>query len=229
MPPLIPPPIRILLVDDREIVLSGLKKLINGESPLMKVVGTATNVDDARRLIKEKQPNILLLKVFLNNHNCAQMILNFVKEEKTRVMVFSAEQKHETIDRAVLNGARGVVHENEKKQNILKAIKNVHAGELWIDRSTTSRIFLKHCSYVREQNPADFKTDKIVTLTPKEKLVIKAFAQLGGSAQNKQIAARLCISNSTLRNHLTSIFSKLEITNRYDLFMFAKHHSLEID
>lgn len=125
----------------------------------------------------------------------------------------------------MLNGARGVVYKEEPAETILKAIEKVQEGELWLDRSTTGRIFI---SLLRAgKNTACPITDKITTLTPKERAIVNAFAEEAG-ASNKKIARTLCISEQTLRNHLTSIFSKLNITNRFDLFMFAKLHRQEI-
>jgi DNA-binding NarL/FixJ family response regulator len=73
------------------------------------------------------------------------------------------------------------------------------------------------------QKPTDLLAKKITALTRKERVIVNAFANESG-ASNKKIAQKLCISEQTLRNHLTSIFSKLEIKNRVDLFMFAKLH-----
>lgn len=217
------PSIRVLLVDDRQIVLWGLEKLINGEKPRMKVVGTAGNSADTMRLVKTKQPDILLLNMHLGNEDCVHLIPDLVKNSHTRVMIYAKICDLETAERAVLNGASGVVYENSSTQATLKAIEKIHAGEIWLDRRATSRILDRYLR-LKIKNPVDSEAEKIAILTRKECLVVNAFAQADGGTQNKQIAATLCISDHTLRNHLTSIFSKLEITNRYDLFMFAKRY-----
>jgi len=215
-------PIKVLLVDDQQIVLWGLEKLIDSE-PRMEVVGTATNIPDAKRLVMEKNPDILLLNIYLDDIDCVNHIPDFSSNGNTRVVIFTETHDKEVIDRAVLSGARGVVHRKESMQTILRAIEKTHDGELWLDRITTGRIFLQN-SRIRENISADANTEKITMLTRKECMILRAFSDGTGGEQNKQIAAKLCMSEHTLRNHLTSIFSKLGIKNRFSLFTYAKQH-----
>ncbi len=218
-----PSPVRVLLVDDQQIVLLGLEKLIDDMKPQMEVVGSANNIVDAQRLVAEKQPDILLLNIYLGESECINYIPDFIKNEHTCVVIFTEIRDSEVIDRAVFAGARGVVNKTESAQNILKAIRKVRDGELWLDRNSTSRILVE-LSRAGEKSPPDLEAEKIFSLTRKERAIVRTFAQETCSLQNKQIAAKLSISEHTLRNHLTSIFSKLEVTNRFDLFMFAKRH-----
>jgi two-component system, NarL family, nitrate/nitrite response regulator NarL len=217
--------IRVLLVNSHQIVLWGLEKLINAESPRMEVVGKATNGPDAAHIAREKKPDILLLDLFLGVEKAANLIPGLLREGQFHIIIFTAFHDQAAIEEAVLNGARGVMYKEEPTENILKAIEKVHAGELWLGRSTTGRIFI---NFIRAgQKPADSITKKMGALTKKERAIVIAFANHAG-ASNKKIAQKLCISEQTLRNHLTSIFSKLEITNRFDLFMFAKLHHRDV-
>ncbi|HEV7930496.1 MAG TPA: response regulator transcription factor, partial [Nitrosospira sp.] len=195
--------IRVLLVNSHQIVLWGLEKLINAESPCMEVVGKATNGPDATNIAREKKPDILLLDLFLGVEKAPDLIPGLLREGQFHVIIFTAFHDQTAIDQAVLNGARGVVYKEEPTQNILKAIEKVHAGELWLDRSTTGRIFI---NFIRTgQKPADSISQKMAALTKKERTIVTAFANQAG-ASNKKIAEKLCISEQTLRNHLTSIF-----------------------
>lgn len=87
--------IRILLVDDQQIVLWGLEKLINGEKPKMEVIGVATNIVDAKKIAIEKQPDIVLLNIFLNNIDCVSHIPEFANNGNTRVVIFTETQDKE--------------------------------------------------------------------------------------------------------------------------------------
>lgn len=216
-------PIRVLLVDDQQIVLWGLEKLIDSEKPRMEVVGIATNISDAKRIVIETQPDILVLNIYLDDIDCVNFIPDFTNNGSTRVVIFTETHDKEIIDRAVLSGARGVVHRKESMQTILRAIEKIHDGELWLDRITTGRIFLQN-SRMRGKISHDADSEKITTLTRKECMILRAFSDGVGGEQNKQIAAKLCMSEHTLRNHLTSIFSKLGIKNRFSLFAYAKQH-----
>jgi DNA-binding NarL/FixJ family response regulator len=213
--------IRILLVNSHQIVLWGLEKLINAESPRMEIVGKAANLTDALRLSRELDPDIILVGLNLGKEKGIDIISDLLREKEFNIIIFTEIHDQAAVDTAVRNGARGVVYKEESPQKIIKAIEKVHAGELWLDRSTIGRVFI---DFVRAgQKPADLVTKKITALTPKERTIVSTFASEAG-ASNKKIAHKLCISEQTLRNHLTSIFSKLEITNRFDLFMFAKVH-----
>ncbi|PTR07467.1 LuxR family two component transcriptional regulator [Nitrosospira sp. Nsp5] len=221
-------PIRVLLIDSHQIVLWGLEKLINSESPRMEIAGKATNGADARRLARESRPDIVLLDLDLGGEKGVDLIPDLLRERHFHIIIFTEIHDQTAIDVALFNGARGVVYKKEPTQTILKAIQKVHDGELWLDRRTTGRVFI---NFLRagQKTPVDPVTGKIIALTRKERMIVNAFANEAG-ASNKKIARTLDISEQTLRNHLTSIFSKLEITNRFDLFMFAKlhHHQFSV-
>jgi two-component system, NarL family, nitrate/nitrite response regulator NarL len=213
--------IRILLVNSHQIVLWGLEKLLNAEFPRMEIVGKASNRPDALRLSRETDPDVVLLGLHLGKERGVDVISDLLRERQINIIIYTEAHNQADVDKAVLSGARGVVYKEEPTQTIIKAIEKVHAGELWLDRCTIGRVFV---DFVRAgQKPADLIVKKITTLTRKERTIVCVFANEAG-ASNKKIAQKLCISEQTLRNHLTSIFSKLEITNRFDLFMFAKVH-----
>ena len=228
----LPMPIRVLLVHSNQMVLWGLEKLINSESPNMEIVGKTTDDREALRLAKEQKPHILLLDMDIKREKGPDLIPSLlgVDEGKLHIIIFTNVRDPNIIDGAVLSGVRGVICKDEPTQNILKAIEKVHSGELWLDRGTTGRIFISCLKTTqRPANPvANAAAKKIASLTRKERTIVNAFADDAG-ASNKKIARNLCISEQTLRNHLTSIFDKLDLTNRFDLFMFAKRHRGEID
>jgi DNA-binding NarL/FixJ family response regulator len=127
-------------------------------------------------------------------------------------------------DSAVLSGARGVVDKREAAPTLLKAIEKVHEGQIWIDRNATSRIFLE-LARKKAANAKDPEQQKITCLTPRERQTIAAMVG-DASAPGKRVAELLHISERTLRNHLTSIYSKLGLTNRVDLYAYAHRHGL---
>lgn len=225
-PPTSPtPPIRIMLVDDHQTVLWGLEKLINGESPKMEVVGKATNCADALRLAKESHPDVILLDLDLGDESGLDIIPALLKNGRARVLILTGGRDLEVTDRAVLNGARGIVRKEEPAEILLRAIEKIHSGELWLDRDATGRIFVE-LSRTGDKAPPDPDATRITTLTPKEREVTAAIVKQAGTG-NREIAKILHMSESTLRNHLTSIYAKLEVKNRFELFMYATRHSLD--
>ena len=217
-------PIRILLVDDHKSMLWGLERLIEGEEPRMQVAGKATNKTEVFAFLKISKPDVVLLDLDLNGDNSLDFLEELLQESHARVLVLTASQDPVVHQRAIINGASGVVLKSENADVILRAIKHVHAGELWFDRAATSRLLKSLNSPVPAfGNSTHFS--KIATLTHKERQVISAMALIPG-ARNKVVADRLCMSEHTLRNHLTCIYAKLDLENRLELCMYAIEHKL---
>jgi DNA-binding NarL/FixJ family response regulator len=128
------------------------------------------------------------------------------------------------LDRAVVAGVRGIVRKSDAPAAFLKSIERVHAGELWIDRGAAGRIFMEMARRNSAQ-ASDPDRLKIAMLTARERQTILAVAS-DAAAPGKVIAGRLCISEHTLRNHLSSIYGKLGLQNRLDLYAYATKHQL---
>lgn len=216
--------IKILLVDDHRSVLWGLEKLIEGEAPRMVVIGKATTSAEAMRLLDEAKPDIVLLDIDLGGESGINAIPNLIAKSQARVLVLTGSRDSAVHDAAVLAGAMGVVEKGESAETILKAIQKVSEGEIWLDRSATGRIFLElsRNKAAEAQNP---EQRKIASLTPRERQIV---AEIGGDAAagSKVIAERLHISEHTLRNHIASIYEKLEVSSRLELFAYAGKHGI---
>lgn len=215
--------IRLLLVDDHQSFLWGLVKLIESDGPGMKVIGTASEMPEALDVAEREQPDIILLDIDLHGVNSLDSMSALFKITKAPVLILTGVRDTETRDRAMLSGARGIVQKEESAEIILKAIKCVYRGEIWLDRASTGRIFSKLL------NPLNGETSpeaaKIASLTPREREIIDVIITHGRST-NKEIAGHLNMSEHTLRNHLSSIYSKLELENRLELAMYALKHGL---
>ena len=217
-------PIRVLLVDDHKIMLWGLEHLIEGEKPYMQVVGKASNKIEVFAFLKLSKPDVILMDIDLNGENSLDFLEELLQESQARVLVLTASLNPVVHQRAIINGASGIVLKSENADVILRAIKYVHAGELWFDRAATSRLLRSLNAPVPTLNNAA-ELSKIARLTLKERQVISAMALIPG-ARNKAVADRLCMSEHTLRNHLTSIYAKLDLENRLELCMYAIEHKL---
>lgn len=216
-------PIRILLVDDHQSFLWGLVKLIESDGPGMNVIGTASDMPEALLIVEREQPDIILLDVDLHGVNSLESMSVLRKITDAPVLILTGVRDIETHDRAMLLGARGVVQKEESAEVILKAIKSVYKGEIWLDRAGTGRVFSKLLNPLNGEVPPE--TTKITSLTTREREIINVIITHGRST-NKEIAIHLKMSGNTLRNHLTSIYSKLEVENRLALVMYALKHDL---
>ena len=118
-----------------------------------------------------------------------------------------------------------VIEKETRAESILMAIAKVHEGEIWLDRAATGKLLVEISRKSASRSAGDPVQEKIATLTVREREIIGlAAANAGGTARS--IAEMLHISEHTLRNHLTSIYEKLGVVNRLELFAFAHQHKL---
>jgi len=222
-----PNPIQVLLIDDHQSFLWGMVKLIESDSPNTKVIGTASDIAEALAILEREQPDVILLDIDLGGVNSLDSMPLLRNATSALVLILTGARDAETHERSVLAGARGVVQKEAPAEMILKAIRKVHEGEIWLDRATTARVFSKLLNH--SSNQVSPEAAKIASLTGREREIIDVMIKQGHST-NKQIAVHLNMSEHTLRNHLSSIYSKLEVENRLELVMYAvKHHMSEGD
>ena len=215
-------PIRVLLIDDHQSFVWGMVKLIESDSPNMKVMGTASDIAEALAILEREHPDVILLDIDLRGVNSLDSMPILRNATTAMVLILTGMRNPETHERAIMAGARGVVQKEASAEMILKAIKKVYEGEIWLDRATTARVFSKLLDH--SNNQVSPEAAKIATLTSREREIINVMTKQGRST-NKQIAVHLNMSEHTLRNHLSSIYSKLEVQNRLELVMYAvKHH-----
>ena len=217
-------PIRLLLVDDHPMMLWGLNKLIQNERPRMEVVGKASNRAETLAFAREHLPDLILLDIDLGGHSSLDFLPQLLAETQTRVLVLTGVRDPATHDLAILRGACGVVLKDEPAEVIIKAIEKVYQGELWLNRTATTRVFHGLTNH-QDAQETDPEAAKIGTLTRREREMIRAVIT-HGSLTNKKIAEKLNMSEHTLRNHLSSIYSKLGVKSRLELFMFGLNHNL---
>jgi DNA-binding NarL/FixJ family response regulator len=218
-------PIRVMLVDDHRSVLWGLEKLIDADKPNMEVVGKATSCAAAIEVAKKAAPDVVVLDLDLGGENACEIIPVLVNGGGTRVLVWTGMRDNRAREQSILRGASGLVQKEEPAETLLRAIEKVHRGELWLDRSTTGRIFIELSSRKGAGSP-DAEDRRIGALTARERDIIGQLVADPG-ADNRRLASRLHIGEHTLRNHLSRIYDKLGVPNRLELYVFAQRHSIK--
>jgi DNA-binding NarL/FixJ family response regulator len=219
--------IRILVVDDYQIVLWGLQRLINSHKPKMEVVSIACSIDEVRKKIEQFAPDVVVLSLDLETENP----LEIVREVKAirsspHILVIAGMTNITVLDKAILLGARGVVRKDEPAERVVQAIEKIMVGQLWLDREATRRLF----ETLMEKNARAAQVEtRFDALTGKEKEVVETIME-DSTASNKLLAERLFMSGHTLRHHLTSIYRKLGVSNRFALYLYViqdgEHFSL---
>ena len=231
-------PIRVLLADDHTVTLWGLRQLIESAHPRLSVSGTASTCAELLAHPALPQTDVVLLDLRLRDANAINCVAPLVNDAQVQVVLLTGDVNPSHHRDAVLRGARGVVLKSQPTQNILDAIVCVHAGEVWFDGSLMSMLLGAvpglpgpggqpgHAggSGARSE-PKDDATRRIETLTPKECQVIGAMVKHRG-VKNLVVADALGMSEHTLSNHLTVIYSKLGVPGKLNLYVYAIEHRL---
>jgi DNA-binding NarL/FixJ family response regulator len=217
-------PIRVMLIDDHPTLLWGLEKLINAETPRMSVMATARNTEEALACLAHETPDVVLLDLDLDGQSGLVLMPALLKQSRTRVLVLTGERQQKVLDQAVQKGARGILRKDASAEHVLKAIEKTHEGELWLDRGTLGRVFTEFRDPASARKP-DPETLRQASLTARERRIIALVVQSQG-ASNKSLAQSLFISEHTLRNHLSSVYQKLDVANRLELYVYATRHQL---
>ena len=214
--------IRVLLVEDHQTMLWGLQTLVDAERPRMEVAGTASTCPAALERAAELAPDVILLDLDLGGVSMIDFLPELLASGLSRVLVLTAAHDTGLLDQAVRRGARGILHKEVSAGHVLKAIEKIHRGELWFDAATTDRLFgqLLRARAAPPPEPAPH-----ASLTARERAIVSAAVRHGGSG-NQEVAQRLFISEHTLRNHLTSIYRKLKVSNRLEMYVYAIRHGL---
>lgn len=210
--------IRILLIDDHAIVRAGLRMLLKSQRNFI-VVGEAGSRDEALELSAREQPDIILLDLDLGGASGLDFLPQlFAAAEQARVIVLTGVQDTAAYQQAIHLGAMGVALKEEAPETLIKAIEKVHAGEVWLTRSMAQML-----STPPVPQKADPEIARIAKLTKRELEIIALVCE---GLRNRQIADRLRIAEGTVRNHLTVIFGKLGVSDRFELIVYAYRRGL---
>ncbi|MFA9218667.1 MAG: response regulator [Sphingomonadaceae bacterium] len=217
-------PIRILLVDDHKTMLWGLEKLIEGERPAMLLLGTAHNNDSALAQAAALRPDLIVLDLDLEGRSSLEILPQLVAGGQCKVLILSGNRDQQLLGQAVRSGARGVVGKEAPAEVVLDAIRKVARGEPCLDASLMN-VLLGELMAPAAPKALDPEAQRIASLTPKERKIVAAVADSNG-APNKELAQQLFIAEHTLRNNLTTIYQKLQVANRLELYVYASKHGL---
>lgn len=181
--------------------------------PGLQVVGQARDEDGIRSLLRKEDPQVLLLDYEGLGPNGEGMIPRLRRAApKTRILVLATRSSDETVERVLRVGAAGLVGKQLGLATLVRAIRVVAAGELWANRRVTAQA-VERLANVTGRDPWDAEN-----LTSRESEIADA---VGRGLRNKDIARRLGISEKTVKSHLTNIFRKLQVDNRFAVGLYA--------
>lgn len=185
--------------------------------PGMRVAAMASTCQEALELIGKEPFDLIILNLELGGQSALPFV-NQLREaaDKARILVMTGVRNSETHQKAVRLGAMGVVLKEDAADRMIKAIEKVYQGEVWLERAALGNLLWQMSG--RDKDALDPQMKKISTLTERERQVIALISQ---GLRNKQIAAKLFISQTTVTHHLSSIYSKLGVSDRLELVVYA--------
>lgn len=214
--------IRIVIIDNQVLFRAGLRYIVESQ-PDLHVVGQAGNLNEALDLIASTRPDIILLEYDPENGLNFEIFPNFLKAwSRTRMILVTSSNDRDVYLQAVQNGVLGIVSKGQPPDVLIKAIRKVHIGEAWIEHSVIAHL-VTYSFHVKNAPVVAPEAKYIGQLSERELEIIQF---IGQGLKNKQIAIELCIAETTVRHHLTNIYSKLGVSDRLELLIFAQSHKL---
>ncbi len=211
--------LRILLVDDHEVVRVGVRALIERQ-PGMEVVGEASTVREAVTQAEVLAPDVVVLDIRLPGGNglkaCQQIKQN---RPETRVIMLTSYPDDEVLFDAIGVGADGYVLKQIGSDDLIRALEKVGRGESLLDPALTDQVFAKMRD-VRRQERAHAFAD----LSAQE---LKILARVTDGETNREIGRALHLSEKTVRNYVSVILSKLDLNSRAQAAAYAARHRIE--
>jgi DNA-binding NarL/FixJ family response regulator len=210
--------IRICIVEDHAMVRSALRMVIENHGGMV-VVGEASNRAEALKFANANPPDIFVLDLDLGDENGLDFLPELISTfPSSKVLVVTASTDTSEHQRVIKAGAMGLVLKEEASDVLLTAIEKLYSGEAWLTPALTAAV-LSQISRTTD-NSEDHKIER---LTSREREIIALVAQ---GFKRSQIAEKLFLSETTVRNYMTSILGKLELSDRFELAFYAFRHRL---
>jgi DNA-binding NarL/FixJ family response regulator len=218
--------IRIVVADDHPIFRDGLCKLLALEDDF-EVVAQAQDGRQVLEVLQQYQPDVLLLDLKMPGLDGLATLqrLQAVKN-KTRVIVLTASDDKNEFVQAMKLGTSGIVLKQTATELLIKSIRKVHAGEIWLDSHTTAAVIRQFVAADDTPPPAPQPNSRERERSPLSQREREIVALVAQGFKNKEMAEKMFISEQTVKNHLHNIFDKLGVSDRLELALYAIHNNL---
>lgn len=215
-------PARIFIVDDHPLIRRGMRHLFEDEATL-QVCGEAGRASDCLAAIERCSPDLVILDINLPDGSGLDLIEGMLRQRpQLRILVSSMYEERFFAERALRAGARGYVSKMEAPEHLVKAVRKILAGRLYLSDALTERLLLQNLATghaAHHQSPID-------TLSDRE---LGVFEQIGAGHSTVEIAERLNLSVKTIETHRAHIKEKLNLANSAELVRYALQWSLQIN
>jgi DNA-binding NarL/FixJ family response regulator len=212
--------IRVLLVDDQQLVREGLRRILHPADGF-EIVGECADGAEAIEAARRLQPDLVVMDVRMKGIDGVEATRRLrSKPDAPPVLVLTTFDDDDVLSGALRAGAAGFVLKDAPGEELIRSAQAVAAGEAWLDPAVTARVLATY----RSASPTnDQPHTALPELTPRELDVLRL---IGGGATNGEIAAELFVSEATVKSHIGHIFTKLGLRDRAAVIIFAFDHGI---
>jgi two-component system response regulator DevR len=211
------PPLRVMLVDDHEVVRDGIKLLL-ADTPDVVVCAEASSARDAVAVAAHALPDVIVMDVRLSDGSGIEATRDIrAARPQTAVLMLTSFADDEALFASIMAGAAGYVLKQIRGDELVRAIRSVGAGQNLLDPAVTKGVFdrLRKGKHL-------FRDERLARLSPQEERIL---AQVAEGRTNGQIGAELGLAEKTVKNYVSSILSKLEVARRAEAAAYLARHT----
>jgi DNA-binding NarL/FixJ family response regulator len=211
------PPLRVMLVDDHEIVRDGIKTMLDPEDDIV-VTAEAGSVIEAVEEAERTRPDVIVMDVRLTDGSGIEATREILaKHPETRVLMLTSFADDEALFASIMAGASGYVLKQVRSGELLRAIKSVGEGQSLLDPAVTDAVLdrLRKGKHL-------LRDERLARLSPQEERILTMVAE---GRTNKEIGDELRLAEKTVKNYVSSILSKLEVARRAEAAAYLARHT----
>jgi len=216
--------IRVLIVDDQELVRTGFRLFLETQ-PGLAVVGEAGDGEEAIERVRELRPDVVLMDIrmpIMDGVEATAKLTSGAIEPAPRVLVLTTFDLDEYVFGALRAGAAGFLLKDAPRERLIEAIRVVHSGEALLSPSITRRLIE---DFAARSDPIEPPAAVLAELTPREREVLVLVAH---GLSNAEIAARLVVTEATVKSHVGAVLLKLGLRDRVQAVVFAYEHGIVV-
>ena len=216
--------IRVLIVDDQELVRTGFRLFLETQ-PGLAVVGEAGDGEEAIERVRELRPDVVLMDIrmpIMDGVEATAKLTSGAIEPAPRVLVLTTFDLDEYVFGALRAGAAGFLLKDAPRERLIEAIRVVHSGEALLSPSITRRLIE---DFAARSDPIEPPAAVLAELTPREREVLGLVAH---GLSNAEIAARLVVTEATVKSHVGAVLLKLGLRDRVQAVVFAYEHGIVV-
>ncbi|HZU46276.1 MAG TPA: response regulator transcription factor [Mycobacterium sp.] len=209
--------ISVLLVDDQDLVRSGLRRILRRKDGFV-VVAECSDGDEVPKAVAEHRPDVVVMDLRMKRVDGIEATRRLAAASSPPVLALTTFNDDELLSGALRAGASGFVLKDSSAEELIRAVRAVAQGDAYLDPAVTSRVL---CTYRRAAG--ENRAEAVAELTARERDVL---ALIGQGKSNAEIADELCISEVTVKSHIGHIFVKLDLRDRAAAIVYAYDHGV---